>query len=290
LKVVAVFFIALLALGADTGTAAAQGPPQRVEPASTLPTQLEGIGIDQRLGDPLPLDLPFRDEEGRLVRLGDYFGHRPVVLVLAYYDCPMLCTQVLNGLTSGLRPLSLTAGQDFEIVVVSFNPENPATLAAAKKAHYVESYGRPATAGAWHFLTGDQASIAALARAAGFRYRRDETTGQYIHASGIMVATPDGTLSRYLYGVEYTPRDLRLGLVEASAGRIGSAVDRVLLFCFHYDPATGKYTMLTLRLIRLGAIATITGFLAFVVVSRRRNVGTRNHEPSTSNPVPRTRI
>ena len=225
----------------SAGVARAQSaPPRRVEPASVLPTPLQGIGIDQRLGEVLPLDLPFRDETGRTVRLGDYFGARPVILTLAYYECPMLCTQVLNGVVRSLRALPFTVGKEFEIVTVSFNPDEKPALASAKKAEYIASYGRPEAAAGWHFLTGDQPSISAIARAAGFRYRRDEESGQYIHASGIMVLTPDGVLARYFYGIDYAPRDLRLGLVEASAGRIGTPADRALLFCFHYDPATGK--------------------------------------------------
>jgi protein SCO1/2 len=203
---------------------------------------LRDVGIDQRLGQQLPLDALFADEAGKPVRLGQYFGKRPVLLVLAYYNCPMLCTQVFNGLVSSLRVLPFDAGKDFDVVAVSFDPRDRPPDAAAKKKAYVEEYRRPGASAGWHFLTGGEGSIERVTKAAGFRYRYDESTGQFAHAAAIYVATPGGKLSRYFYGIEYGPRDLRLAMVEASEGRIGSIVDQILLFCFHYDPKMGRYS------------------------------------------------
>jgi protein SCO1/2 len=263
------------------GLLAQSAPPPRVDPATLLPEALKDIGIDQRLGERLPLDVVVQDEQGRSVRLGDYFGQRPVVLTLVYYECPMLCTQVLNGLLTALRVLSFTPGKEFDIVTLSFDPSERPALAAAKKAEYLEDYARPDAAAGWHFLTGDASSIAAVAKAAGFRYRRDQKTDLFIHASGLMVATPDGTLARYFYGIDYSARDLRLALVEASNGRIASPIDRVLLFCFHYDPALGRYSVLTLNLVRAGGVITVVALVAFVVVSRRREPRTRTENLGT---------
>lgn len=228
------------------------------------------VGFDQRLGEPVPLDIPFRDESGREVRLGDYFGKRPVVLSLVYYDCPMLCNLTLNGLTSALRVLTFDPGRDFEIVTVSFEPRETPELAAAKKEAYVHRLKRPGAEKGWHFLTGDQASIDRLTRAVGFRYVWDEPTRQYAHASGILVLTPDGRLARYLYGIEYAPKDLRLALVEASKNAIGTVADHVLLYCYRYDPAKGKYGVLAMRLVRTGAVLTVGALGAFVWIMRRR--------------------
>lgn len=229
-----------------------------------LPQELRGVGIEQRLGEQVPLDLTFRDEDGREARLGQYFQGRPVILVLAYYRCPMLCTQVLNGLLECLRGLVFDAGRQFQVVTVSFDPRERPELAAAKKASYLEQYGRPGADQGWHFLTGDQPAIDALTRAVGFRYRYDAKADQFAHASGLVLLTPQGQVARYFYGLGgrtegsgYTARDLRLGLVEASAGQIGSPVDQVLLFCFHYDPATGKYTTTAMALVRVAAVLTV---------------------------------
>jgi len=239
--------------------------------ADEKPEALKNVGIDQRLDEPLPLDTALRDETGRAVRLGDYFGKRPIILALVYYNCPMLCTQVLNGLVSSLSVLSLSAGRDFDVVAVSFDPRDTPKDAAAKKAAYLTRYRRPGAAESWHFLTGEPAAIAAITKAAGFRYSYDENLGQFAHASAIMVATPEGRLARYFYGIEYPPRDLRLGLVEASAGKIGTPVDQILLFCFHYDPASGKYGAAVLNLVRLAGAATVVLLAAgLVAMSRRR--------------------
>jgi protein SCO1/2 len=234
-----------------------------------LPASLTQVGLDQRLNEQVPLDLEFRDEAGRSVRLGDYFAGRPVILVLAYYRCPMLCTQVLNGLVDGLRGIPLDAGSDFQVVTVSFDPREQPELAAAKKQSYVESYGRPGAAAGWHFLTGQEPAIAALARAVGFRYTYDPKLDQFAHVSGLMVLTPHGTIARYFYGISHPPRDLRLALVEASANQIGSPVDRVLLLCYDYDPATGKYTLMALNLVRLGGGVTLLVLGSFLLLAWR---------------------
>jgi len=234
------------------------------------PPGLRGVGLEQHLDAALPLDLPFRDESGAAVRLGDYFGRGPVILTLVYYECPMLCTEVLNGLVKSLGVLSFTVGKDLTVVTVSFEPDDTPVAAAAKKASVLTRYGRPEAAAGWHFLVGDEPAIARLAETVGFHYAYDVANQQYAHATAIMLVTPDGHLSRYLYGVEYSPRDLRLGLVEASANRIGSAVDQVLLFCFHYDPATGKYGAVVMNLVRLGGVATVLALGTAIVVLRRR--------------------
>jgi protein SCO1/2 len=239
--------------------------------ADARPPILRDIGIEQRLGAPLPLDAIFVDEAGRPVRLGQYFGKRPVILVLAYYNCPMLCTQVFNGLVSALRVLSFDAGKEFEVVAVSFDPRDHPADAAAKKKAYVDEYRRPGAAAGWHFLTGGAGSIERVTRAAGFRYRYDESTGQFAHATAIYVATPEGKLSRYFYGIEYAPRDLRLGLIEASNSRIGSPVDQILLFCYHYDPKLARYTATVMGLVRFGGAATVLGLSAFLFLMWRRD-------------------
>jgi protein SCO1/2 len=246
-------------------------PPGTIVRSDETPEALKGVGIDQRLNEPLPLDATFRDESGRTVRLGDYFGKRPVVLALVYFNCPMLCTQVLNGLVSALGVVSLSAGTDFDVVVVSFDPRDTPAAALAKKAAYMTRYKRPGASEGWHFLTGDPPAIEKITKAAGFRYRYDEKLEQFAHASAIFVATPDGRLARYFYGIEYAPRDLRLGLVEASAGRIGTPVDQVLLYCFHYDPASGRYGAVVMNMVRLGGAATVVVLGAAVwIMSRRR--------------------
>jgi len=246
-------------------------PPGQIVRADEKPELLKEIGIDQRLDEQLPLALAFRDEAGRTVALGDYFGKRPVVLALVYYNCPMLCTQVLNGLVGALNVMSLEAGRDFDVVAVSFDTRETPAMAAAKKEAYLTRYKHPAAGAGWHFLTGDAASIEALTKATGFRYRYDEQLDQFAHASAIMVATPEGRLARYFYGIEYAPRDLRLGLVEASAGKIGTPVDQILLYCFHYDPSSGKYGAVVVNIVRLAGLATVLLIgLGILVMSRRR--------------------
>ena len=246
-------------------------PPSGMVPANQKPEILKGIGIDQRLDAPLPLDTPVRDEAGRPARLSAYFGTRPVVLAFVYYNCPMLCTQVLNGLVASLNVMSLDAGADFDVVAVSFDARDTPAMASAKKAAYLPRYKRPNSTDGWHFLTADAAGIEKLTKAAGFRFRYDESLDQFAHASAVMVVTPDGRLARYFYGIDYAPRDLRLGIVEASAGRVGTPVDQILLYCFHYDPSSGKYGWVVVRMVRLGALATL-GLLAVAIwrMSRRR--------------------
>ena len=237
-----------------------------------LPGALVGVGIDQKLDAKIPLDLMFRDEFGRALPLATYFhAGRPVLLAPVYYRCPMLCTQILNGVVSALRVLSFEPGRDFEVVAFSFDPKDTPELAAAKRESYLKRFGKPDTANGWHFLTGDEANIRALMDAVGFHYKYDPKTDQYAHASGIMLLTPDGRLSKYFYGVEYAPRDLRLGLVEASLNKIGSPVDRILLFCYHYDPAAGKYGAVAMNMVRFaGAVfALICG--VFLLVALRRD-------------------
>jgi len=239
------------------------------KPASENP--FANIGLDQRLNEQLPLTLAFRDETGKAVQLGDYFGSKPVILSLAYYDCPMLCTLVINGLIRTLRTLSFSAGNEFNVITVSFNPKDTPATAAAKRQTSLQSYSRKGAENGWHFLTGDEATIQQLTKAVGFRYAYDEQSKQYQHPSGIMILTSEGKLSRYFYGVEYAPRDVRLGLVEASAGKIGSPVDQVLLLCFHYDPTTGKYGLIITRALQLGGLVTMLALGGFILISSRRD-------------------
>jgi protein SCO1 len=255
--------------------------PQRLPPPTgAKPAILQNVGIDQKIGQKLPLDLVFKDENGRAVRLGEFFGARPVVMALAYYECPMLCTQVLNGMTGALKTLSFTAGKDFDVLVISIDPKDGFRLAADKKATYVAQYGRPESAAGWHFLTGSEASIKPLANAIGFRYAYDADLKQYAHPAAIYVATPRGVVARYFMGIDFAPRDLRLALVEASNNVLGSVVDTVLLLCYHYDPATGKYGAATMLAVRIGFIATVVAVLGFVFVSLKREQ--RTSEPSES--------
>jgi protein SCO1/2 len=269
-----------------TGSPAAAGYRREAgQPSSAVPAPLREIGFDQNLDQRIPLETRFRDESNHLVRIGDFFGKRPVVLVFAYYDCPMLCTQVINGLASALNVLSLQPGRDFEIVTVSFDPRDTPEHATAKKSHYIERYQRPGAADAWHFLTGDESSIKALTRAAGFRYVWDAPTSQFAHPSGVIVLTPDGRLARYLFGIEYGPRDLRYAIVEASEGRIGNVADALLLYCYHYDPMTGRYGFVIMRALRLAGAATVLALGAFVFVMLRRERQSQHSAPSTMNPV-----
>lgn len=239
-------------------------------PVDARPKGLDGVSFEQRLGTQVPDDITFTDETGATVRLGDYFGARPVILALVYYECPMLCTQVLSGLTGGLKGLSFDAGTQFDVVVVSIDPGEGPGLAAAKKAAYVDRYGRPGTASAWHFLTGRKTEIDRLASTVGFSYSYDATTDQYAHAAGITVLTPDGKIARYFYGIDFAPRDLRLGIVEATDRKIASPVDSVLLYCFHYDPSTGKYGLMAMNIVRAAGIVFVLGMVSFWVVLRRQ--------------------
>lgn len=260
---------AVLALSLAGNAFATNQVPQGTE----LPNQLKDVGIDQKLDAKLPLDAPFADETGAVRPLKDYLTGRPAVLALVYYECPMLCTMTLNGLLRTLRPMTLNVGEHFDVIAVSFDPTDTAPLAEKKRFEYVERYNRPGSEKGWRFLTGSQESIKRLTEAVGFRYSRDPQNGQWAHASGLQVITPDGRVARYFYGVEYSARDLRLSLVEASQGKIGTAVDQVLLFCFHYDPTTGKYGLLIMNLLRTGAALTVLGFLAFWFLNRRGRRG-----------------
>ncbi|HYV37303.1 MAG TPA: SCO family protein [Gemmataceae bacterium] len=239
----------------------------QAQPAEPAPN----IGIEQHLNDRIPLDLVFRDEQGKSVTLSDYFGKKPVILVLAYYRCPRLCSMVLNGLVSGLRQIDYEIGDQFAVVTVSIDPREQPELAAAKKEAYVQQYGRPGAANGWHFLTGEEQAIKRLADAVGFKYAYDARHDEFAHGSGIMMLTPDGTLSRYFYGIQFPAKELRFGLEDSSAGKIGSPVVRPLrLLCFTYDPVTGTYTLMTMRLMRLAGVLTVLGMTFFVVRAWRR--------------------
>jgi protein SCO1 len=265
-----------------TGAPMAGYRREAATPASAIPAPLREIGFDQQLDQPLPLDTVFSDEQGREVRIGQYFGSRPVVLGFVYYDCPMLCGQIINALTATLRTMSLDAGRDFEVVLVSFDPRETATLAAQKKAEYLARYDRAGAAAGWHFLTGAPPAIDRLTRAAGFRYTWDEQTSQFAHPAGIIVVTPDGRPARYLFGIEYGPRDVRLALVEASEGKVGSPADSFLLYCYHYDPMTGRYGFLVMRAVRIAGAATVLGLggFIFIMLRRERRAGAPHPRPS----------
>jgi protein SCO1/2 len=247
--------------------------PETGNPSTGLPTALRDVRIEQKLDQQLPLDLAFRDESGRDVKLGEYFGRKPVVLAFVYYDCPMLCTQVLNGMVTSFRVLPFQVGEEFDVVTISFDPRETPALAQSKKKVYVDYLPekmRAKAANGWHFLTGDPANIEKITQAAGFHYRYDEETKQFAHASAIMVTTPEGKLSRYFYGIEYAPRDLRLGLIESAESRIGSPVDQLLLYCYHYDPATGKYGAAIMRMMRIAGVVTLLGIVAMLLLLKGR--------------------
>lgn len=231
------------------------------------PKQLVEVKIEQRLDQQLPLDAEFRDENNAPVLLGDYFGKKPVVLVFVYYECPMLCTLVLNGLTRALKAMKFTAGNEFEIVTISFDPTEDAVFGAQKKEVYLKEYGRPEAAKGWHFLTGPETSIKRVTDAAGFYYDLDVESGEYAHASAIMVVTPTGHLARYMFGIEYSTKDLQFAIIESSHNRIGSLVDQILLYCFHYDPSTGKYSLAVINVLRMIGALLVFGLLAFIGIS-----------------------
>jgi len=268
-----VILVVSLMVMSGTGMAQSDVPgvnPSPGVPSTQMPPVLAKVSYQQRLNEPLPLDLPFKDEDGRDVRLGDYFGRRPVVLAFVYYECPMLCTQVLNGLTTSLSVLDESVGREFDVVAVSFDPRETPVLASGKKKSHLDRYKRPESAGGWHFLTGSEASITALTAAAGFHYTWDERTKQFAHPSGIIVTTPEGKLSRYFFGIEYAPRDVKFALIESSAGRIGNAIDQLLLYCYHYDPATGSYGFVAMSAVRLGGAVTLVALVGFIGISIRR--------------------
>lgn len=237
---------------------------------ATQPSILADVGIDQKLDVQVDPNLTFTDNDGHNVHLGDYFGHRPIVLSLVYYQCPMLCTMSLNDLTRAMGAMPLNPGEDFEIVTVSFDPRETPDLAAAKKRHYVREYHKPHAADAWHFLVGEETNIRKLTDAVGFRYAWDAKFNQYAHAAGFIVLTPDGKTSRYFYGVDYSSKDLRLALVEASRGTISRPVEQILLYCFHYDPSTGRYSLAIMRLIRAGGVVTLLALGGYIALSLRR--------------------
>jgi protein SCO1/2 len=231
---------------------------------------MQHVTFSQRLGERLPLDARFTDDSGRAVALGDYFGKKPVVLDFVYYQCPMLCPLVMNGISSALKVVPFTPGKEFDVVLISFDPRDTPEAANAKKRAHLQHWAAPETADGWHFLTGTEQEIRRVTSTAGFTYEWDEETQQFSHVSGVLVATPDGRLSRYFYGVEFSPKDLRLALVDSSQGRLGSVVEELLLYCFHYDPSTGKYGAAFMNILRLGGVLTVGVILGFVVLMRRR--------------------
>jgi len=241
-----------------------------IMPTTTMPGPLREVGYDQRIGEQVPLDLAFRDEAGRDVRLGDYFKEKPVILVLAYYHCPMLCDMVLQGVVTTLRPLTFDAGKEFDIVVASIDPDETPDMAAEQERDIVARYGRAGGAEGFHFLTGPQASIDALTRAVGFRYVYEKERDEYAHPAGIVIMTPGGRVSRYLFGIDYPPRDVRLALIESTQDKLGSAVDSLLLYCYHYNPAIGRYSTAVFNILRVAAGATLIGLITLVVMLRRR--------------------
>jgi protein SCO1 len=250
---------------------------------ATTPSILSKVGITQNLNGQIPRDLVFRDETGKSVRIGDLFGQRPVVLSLVYFDCPALCTEVLNGELQTMKSISLDLGKDFEAVTVSFDPKDTSDLAKAKRDVYVGQYGRSGATDHWHFLTGDQPSIDALTKAVGFQYAYDSSIRQYAHAAAIMILTPDGRIDRYFYGVQYPARDVRLGLVDASHGKIGTLTDQALLYCYQYDPTTGKYGMVVMNVIRLaGGLTVLVLGLFMLAMFLRDRKGAPGVSPAAS--------
>ena len=268
-KVRTIIGIAALLLAASASYA--QTVPSNMGPtAATMPLVLQNVGFEPQLNAQMPLDLSFRDESGRSVQLRDYFGQKPVVLAFVYYGCPMLCNQVQQGVVGTLRMLSFNPGRDYEVVFVSFDSRETPGMAAEKKNTSLAHFRRPETSSGWHFLTGSKESIEAATKAANFRFSFDAKNNLFAHASGVMILTPDGRISRYFYGVEYPGRDMRLGLVDASAGKIGTPIDHVLLFCFHYDPAAAAYSASILKIIRLAGVLTILCLAGGILISRRR--------------------
>lgn len=268
------FVAALLALCASAGAWSQAAP--KLQPGEAVPSQrpsiLDQVGIDQRLNQQVPLDAAFVDDHGQAVQLKQYFGSRPVILILVYYQCPMLCTQVLNGFTGAMNGIvRFNIGREFNVVTVSIDPRDTAEDAAAAKKRYLARYRRPEAEQGWHFLTGKKDQIDALAQAVGFRYAWDPEIQQFAHASGIMLLTPDGRLAQYYYGIEYAPRDIQLGLIEASKGKIGNVVDQVLLYCYHYDPRQGRYGAAIFNVLRLGALATVLALGGFMLLMFRRD-------------------
>jgi len=255
-----------MALFAATALGQAMTKGMMSPPANVRPAHLQNVGIEQRMDAQVPPDLAFVDDAGHNVKLGDYFGKKPLILNLVYYNCTMLCGEALAGLSGSMKMVKFDVGDQFDVITVSFNPQETPAIAAAKKQEYLKRYGRAGAATGWHFLTGPAESINALTKAVGFQYQYDAKNNQYAHATAVMVLTPQGHISRYFYGVDYPPKDLRMGLVEASQGRIGNAVDQVLLYCYHYDPATGKYGAVVNNILRLGGGLTIVMLAALLFI------------------------
>jgi protein SCO1/2 len=258
------------------GQVAPYGEKTMGDPAEDhLPDILNTVKIDQRLGQQLPLGTEFRDETGKVVKLGDYFGKKPVILSLVYYQCKILCAEDLNGLVGALEMVNLIPGKDFQVVIVSIDPAETPAIAAAKKSEYLKRYGKPETANGWHFLTGDQPDIKALAQGVGFGYvRMPQPPGKpplFAHASSIEVVTPEGKMAQYYLGVEYSPRDIKLGLVEASHGTIGTPVDNILTYCYRYDPKLNRHSLVVARIVQMGCLLTFLGLGSFMLVSFRRD-------------------
>lgn len=262
----------------------AASPAIAQEPPSSIGDR---VGFDQRLGEQVPLGVAFRDEAGRSVTLGQYFGKRPVILTLAYYNCPLLCTQVLNGLARGVKPLSISIGKDFDVVTVSIDPTERPELASAKKEAYLGRYDRPGpeSAAGWHFLTGDAPAIEALAKSVGFRYWYNPRTKLYAHAAGIVILSPTGRISRYFYGFDYAPKDVQFSLKEASTEKVGLPISRILLLCYDYDSATGKYTLSILRVLRLAGVATAVVVASFMAIMLWRERRGPNSEAADAGPA-----
>jgi protein SCO1/2 len=274
-RILAATFIAMVLTMPCFGQGMTQGIMS--PPANVRPPGLKNVGIEQHLDEQIPPDLIFRDETGKPIRLGDYFGKKPIILNLVYYQCPMLCGEVLSGLESALRVMKFDVGKEFDVLTVSFDPRETPDMATKKKAEFLKRYGRPAAADGWHFLTGPQESIDALTKAAGFQYQYDPNTGQFAHSTAIMVLTPEGKIAQYYFGVEYAPKDLRLGLIQASDNKIGTLADQVLLYCYHYDPATGKYGAIIARVLKLSGLATILLLGALMTVLIRFGSGDKQH-------------
>jgi protein SCO1/2 len=282
----AAVFMAMTIAGATSASAQARNypesylryagdPTKQTDPAHQMPGMLKDVTFRQQLGEQLPLDAAFKDEAGRDVRLGDYFKTgKPVIFAFVYYQCTMLCTQVMNGISSALKVVPFDVGEDFEVVLVSFDPRDTPQGATEKKAAHLEYWSTEKTAGAWHFLTGTEPEIRRVTQAAGFSYAWDARNNQFAHVSGVLVTTPEGRLSRYFYGIEYSPKELRLALVESGKGAIGSKIDELLLFCFHYDPESGRYGVVVMNLIRLGGVVTVALVAGFILLMRRRETRT----------------
>ena len=277
--------LAACALLASSGWGQGMSKGIMSPPANVRPPYLENVGIEQHLDAQVPADLAFTDDSGHAVKLGDYFGKKPLILNLVYYNCTMLCGEALAGLAGAMKMIKFDAGHEYDVITVSFDPKETPQIAAEKKQEYLKRYGRPGVANGWHFLTGSAESINALTKAVGFQYQYDPKSNQYAHATAIMVLTPEGRISRYFYGVDFPPKDLRMGLVEASQNKIGNAVDQVLLYCYHYDPATGKYGAVVSNMLKIGAGLTIVllGGMLLILFRMERSLQTRVPRSTATN-------